>query len=67
MQAGARNVLISLWKVDDEATRDLMIRFYEFLAAGHSLHDSLKKAQVYQASILPNPALWGGFVLVGNN
>ncbi|MEX2232997.1 MAG: CHAT domain-containing protein [Cyclobacteriaceae bacterium] len=67
MQAGARNVLISLWKVDDEATRDLMINFYQYLALGNSLHDSLKKAQAEQAKLVPNPSLWGGFVLVGNN
>lgn len=67
MQAGAKNVLISLWKVNDEATRDLMIKFYHYLALGNSLRDSLKKAQVDQAKNLSNPALWGGFVLVGNN
>lgn len=67
MQAGARNVLISLWKVDDQATRDLMIKFYEYLTEGNSLHDSLKKAQSDQAKLLLDPALWGGFVLVGNN
>lgn len=67
MQAGARNVLISLWKVDDEGTRDLMIKFYEYLATGNSLHESLKKAQSDQARLLSNPSLWGGFVLVGNN
>ena len=67
MQAGARNVLISLWKVDDEATRDLMIKFYQYLSLGNSLHDSLKKAQADQARTLSNPSLWGGFVLVGNN
>ena len=67
MLAGARNVLISLWKVDDQATRDLMIKFYEHLALGDSMHDSLRKAQAEQAKIRPNPSLWGGFVLVGNN
>jgi CHAT domain-containing protein/Tfp pilus assembly protein PilF len=67
MQAGARNVLISLWKVDDQATRDLMIKFYKHLAFGDSMHDSLRKAQSEQAKILSNPSLWGGFVLVGNN
>lgn len=67
MQAGARNVLISLWKVDDEATRDLMIKFYEYLAKGSSMHDALKKAQTDQAQKVSNPSLWGGFVLVGKN
>jgi tetratricopeptide (TPR) repeat protein len=67
MQAGARNVLISLWKVDDEATRDLMIKFYEYLAQGNSLGSSLKMAQMDQVLVSSNPSLWGGFVLVGNN
>ncbi len=67
MQAGAKNMLISLWKVDDGATRDLMIKFYQYLAAGNSLSASLKMAQTDQARLLSNPSLWGGFVLVGNN
>lgn len=65
MQAGASNVLISLWKVDDTATCDLMIKFYEYLAMGSSMHDALKKAQTDQAEELSSPSLWGAFVLVG--
>jgi len=67
MLAGARNVLISLWKVDDEATRDLMIAFYEQLAKGKTLHDSLKEAQMAAITRSSNPAVWGAFMLVGNN
>lgn len=67
MQAGARNVLISLWKVDDSATRDLMIAFYQYLANGNSMHDSLRRAQTLAATASSDPSLWGAFVLVGNN
>ena len=34
LQAGARSLLVSLWKVDDEATSLLMRRFYENWLAG---------------------------------
>lgn len=67
MQAGAKNVLISLWKVDDVLTKDLMIKFYQYLNAGFSMSQSLKKAQLEQSKLVSNSALWGGFVLVGNN
>jgi CHAT domain-containing protein/Tfp pilus assembly protein PilF len=67
MQAGARNVLISLWKVDDELTKDLMIKFYQYLTLGHSLSQSLKQAQLDQARLVSDPSNWGGFILVGNN
>lgn len=67
MQAGARNVLISLWKVDDDLTKDLMIKFYQYLALGNSLIHSLKQAQLDQSKVVSDPSHWGGFVLVGNN
>jgi len=31
--AGVRTVIMSLWPVDDQATKTLMVRFYELLAA----------------------------------
>jgi CHAT domain-containing protein len=67
MQAGARNVMISLWKVDDEMTKDLMIKFYQYLTLGNSLAQSLKQAQLDQSRIVSDPSSWGGFILVGNN
>ncbi len=67
MQSGAKNVLISLWKVDDEMTKELMIKFYQYLVLGNSMSKSLKQAQIDQSKLVSNPALWGGFVLVGNN
>jgi CHAT domain-containing protein/tetratricopeptide (TPR) repeat protein len=65
LQAGADHVLISLWKVDDQITKELMIKFYSYLADGHSIQDSLKLAQVEQMKSTPNPFSWGAFVLVG--
>ena len=46
-KAGANTILMSLWKVDDTATRLLMSRFFENIAEGMSKHDALKDAQKY--------------------
>jgi len=65
LQAGARSVLISLWKVDDDPTKELMIKFYSYLSKGISKTESLKLAQLDQMKRFNNPMQWGGFVLVG--
>ena len=44
-KAGATTMLMSLWKVDDKATRLLMTYFYNNLMSGMSKHNSLTKAQ----------------------
>ena len=38
---------MSLWKVDDDATRLLMTEFYKNLLAGKSKFESLRDAQKY--------------------
>jgi CHAT domain-containing protein/Flp pilus assembly protein TadD len=43
--AGARTVLASLWAVRDEATAELMIRFYRHLTAGEPKDRALQAAQ----------------------
>lgn len=45
--AGAKTIVISLDKVDDEATKILMVEFYKNLMNGKTKHQSLKDAQKY--------------------
>ena len=70
--AGARTIIMSLWKVPDRETFDLMRVFYESRAAGMAKraalrHSALKvlrsKREQYNAA---HPLLWGAFVLLGD-
>lgn len=66
--AGAQNVLMSLWKVNDEATALLLNHFYEnWLVKNLNVHVALEQAQAWMRTQegYENPYFWAGFVLVG--
>ncbi|MCP4664112.1 MAG: CHAT domain-containing protein [bacterium] len=68
MHAGAARVVVSLWKVDDRATAELMERFYRHLlvkrlppaAALREAQDSIRRESRWR-----EPYYWAGFVLQG--
>lgn len=64
--AGADNVIISLWKVDDEATKELMTLFYPVYLQTGDPRASLKTAQLQLKEKFPEPIYWGAFYVVGN-
>jgi CHAT domain-containing protein len=63
--AGARSVLLSLWMVDDAATKRMMIDFYQETKNGRSLSASLRAAQLKMLEENPHPFFWSPFILVG--
>ena len=71
MYAGATSVVASLWKVEDEATAELMKRFYtEMLKNGKTPSEALRLAQnsIRQDPQNPQwgaPHFWAGFTLQG--
>ncbi len=69
MLAGARNTVSSLWKVDDLATKEIMVKFYEHLAEGMGKADALAEAKRWYRRTYPNepPSKWAAFVLIGDN
>jgi tetratricopeptide (TPR) repeat protein len=66
LHAGARTLLLSLWRVPEEATRELLEAFYRELAVGRTRSEALARAQRQVARRLPLPYHWAGFVLVGD-
>ena len=68
LHAGARTVLMSLWRVDDEATSVLMGTFYDQLAAGVDGSTALARgaARVREQPRWEHSAFWGAFVLLGD-
>jgi len=64
-QAGARFILVSLWKVDDEATQLLMTAFYQFQLQGLTYSQAFNRARQVVSQRFPNPYYWGAFVLIG--
>ena len=69
MYAGAAHVVASLWKVDDEATAELMKRFYQNMLGPEKQRPAaaLRAAQVsmWQEKRWQSPYYWSAFVLPG--
>ncbi|MCH5172531.1 MAG: CHAT domain-containing protein [Erysipelotrichales bacterium] len=63
---GVNSILMTLWKVDDEATQILMQHFYENLINGESKIRSLKLAQEKLRAIpgYEDPEYWAAFILL---
>ncbi len=64
--AGAQNIIMSLWKVDDEVTQEFMTLFYEiWLNKKTSIREAFNKTQLEIKAKYPQPYYWGAFILVG--
>ncbi|MFN6525795.1 CHAT domain-containing tetratricopeptide repeat protein [Nostoc sp. ChiSLP03a] len=63
-RAGAKAVMASLWAVDDRATQQLMIQFYQNLKQGMTKGEALQQAKL--KLIKDHPYYWSPFVLIGD-
>jgi CHAT domain-containing protein len=64
--AGAKTLVMSLWKVPDEPTRELMEDFYGRLLAGEGRAEALRQAQLAMKAKYPDPFYWGAFICQGD-
>lgn len=62
--AGAKKVIMSLWKVNDKVTKEFMVQFYKTYLSGTTIHHAFKEAQKIIKSKHELPFFWSGFVLM---
>jgi len=71
-QAGAQAIVMSLWKVPDKETCELMDDFYKNWSSGQTKKKALRQAALKVLKDCrakygcAHPYLWGGFVLLGD-
>jgi len=67
--AGAEALVMTLWQVDDFATRDLMVGFYRLLHKGSARSSALRDIQleILQQPKYAHPYYWAAFVPTGEN
>jgi len=68
--AGAESQLLSLWKVADAPTRDLMVDFYRRLQRGEGRTEALRQAQLTMLrgakKSQQHPYFWAAFIQSGD-
>ncbi|SDM82433.1 CHAT domain-containing protein [Kriegella aquimaris] len=63
--AGAENLLLSLWKVDDMVTKEYMTAFYSYLLQKKlSMQEAYAKTREDIKKAHPEPYFWASFVLI---
>ena len=65
LQAGAQSLVLSLWEVHDESTREFMIALYTRLQQGLGKRAALQGAMLELRERYPHPYYWAPFTLIG--
>jgi len=66
--AGARSVILTLWRINDESTAKFMNLFYRYLSEGNDKAQALRLAKLEMInSKFSHPFYWAAFVLNGDS
>ncbi len=69
--AGIPGVMLSLWKVNDNSSAQIMSGFYQYLKNGETKADALRISKLNYLknsdNLFSNPYYWGGFIYAGKN
>lgn len=63
--AGAKSLIMSMFKVDDAATQELIINFYNKWLTSGKLRQSFIDAKKELRMEYPEPIYWGSFMMIG--
>jgi CHAT domain-containing protein len=63
--AGAKILIMSMFKVDDDATQKLMLKFYQKWLNTNNLRQSFIEAKKELRVEYPEPIYWGAFMMIG--
>ncbi len=64
--AGVKTLVMSLWKVPDQPTQELMSDFYRRILDGQPRAEALRAAQLVMKAKYPSPFYWGAFICQGD-
>lgn len=69
--AGVPSMILTLWKVPDASSAQILTKFYQYLIGGSNKDDALRKAKLdYLNEVVDpsqtHPIYWAGFSLLGN-
>ena len=65
LQAGAQSLVLSLWDVHDESTKDFMVAFYTRPFQGETKARAMQAAMAELRERYPHPYYWAPFSLIG--
>ncbi|MFQ3576910.1 MAG: CHAT domain-containing protein [Cytophagales bacterium] len=63
--AGCKNLIMSLWKVNDQATQELMSIFYQKFLQNKNAREAFQEAKASLKAKYEHPKYWGAFVILG--
>lgn len=70
LQSGAQSVLTTLWSINDETNKLLMLEFYKQLKKGAGKDDALQRAKLNQLKqadrLYGHPVYWAAFAPMGD-
>lgn len=66
--AGAKSIVMTLWRIDDFSSKGILVDFYKFLRKNHKKDEAIRLAQLNYLKKNPDahPYYWAAFIPIGD-